>query len=70
MNEANKCLVPNCSHRVYAPTGTAATCKVHFLDFLKWRRRKGAQMFTKYAAMTMDERDTVTAEWAKTVKVE
>ena len=27
-------------------------------------------MFLKYAAMTMDERDTIAAEWQKTVRVE
>jgi hypothetical protein len=27
-------------------------------------------MFQKYAAMTMEERDAIAAEWLKTVKVE
>jgi hypothetical protein len=70
MSDATTCLVPNCTQRPYAPAGTAAACKNHFLDFLKWRRRKGAQMFHKYAAMTMPERDVVAAEWIKTVKAE
>jgi hypothetical protein len=27
-------------------------------------------MFIKYAGMTMDQRDTIAAEWQKTVRVE
>jgi hypothetical protein len=27
-------------------------------------------MFVKYAGMTMDQRDTIAAEWQKTVRVE
>jgi hypothetical protein len=70
MNTHGTCLVPNCRQRSYAPAGTGAACKDHFIEFLKWRRRKGAQMFISYAAMTMPERDGVAAEWLKTVKVE
>lgn len=70
MSESHKCMVPNCRGNSYAPAGTASACKEHFLDFLKWRRRRGAQMFHKYAAMTMEERDVVAAEWVKTVKVD
>ena len=70
MSDHNTCLVPNCTQKPYAPAGTSAACKDHFLDFLKWRRRKGAQMFHSYAAMTMPERDGVASEWLKTVKVE
>ncbi len=70
MSDQHSCLVPNCSQRPYAPAGTGVACKEHFLEFLKWRRKKGAQMFLKYAAMTMPERDVVAAEWVRTVKVE
>jgi len=70
MSDHQTCLVPNCRHKFYAPAGTGTACKEHFLDFLNWRRKKGAQMFLKYAAMTMPERDVVAAEWVKTVKVE
>ena len=31
------------------------------------RRRKGPQMFMKYAGMTMEERDPLVAEWANTI---
>jgi hypothetical protein len=55
---------------VYAPAGTGSLCKPHFLEYVKWRRRKGPQMFRTYGAMTMEQRDTVVAEWSKTVKVE
>ena len=70
MSDQHLCLVPNCTQKPYAPAGTGTACKEHFLDFLKWRRKKGAQMFSKYAAMTMPERDVVATEWIKTVKVE
>ena len=70
MSTHTNCLVPNCTQRPYAPAGTGAACKEHFLDFLKWRRRKGAQMFSTYAAMTMPERDVVAAEWVQTVRIE
>ena len=63
------CFIRDCKAQSYAPAGTASVCKEHFLDFLKWRRRKGPQMFNKYAAMTMEERDTIAGEWKKTVKV-
>jgi hypothetical protein len=33
-------------------------------------RRKGPQMFTKYAGMTMEERDPLVAEWANTIRIE
>lgn len=64
------CLIQDCKAKVYSPAGTAYVCKKHFLDFLTWRRRKGAAMFHKYAAMTMDERDDIAAEWQKTVVIE
>jgi hypothetical protein len=65
-----RCCVANCQSRPYAPAGTQSICKDHFLSFLTWRRRKGPQMFLKYAAMTMEERDTVCAEWQKTLRPE
>jgi hypothetical protein len=34
------------------------------------RRRKGPQMFMKYAGMRMEERDPYVAEWANTTRVE
>ena len=64
------CLIQDCGGKTYAPAGTGSVCKNHFSDFLKWRRRKGHQMFTKYAAMTMEERDTVAQEWKNTVFIE
>jgi len=64
------CLIDGCKTRGYAPAGTGSLCKEHFLDFVKWRRRKGPRMFQKYGAMTMEERDSVMAEWRKTVTVE
>ncbi len=63
------CLIKDCPERVYAPAGTNTVCKEHFQNFVKWRRRKGPQMFHKYAGMTMEERDSVAAEWQKTVPV-
>ena len=33
------------------------------------RRRRGPQMFHKYAAMTMEERDTIAVEWQKTLRL-
>ncbi|MDZ4854452.1 MAG: hypothetical protein SGJ26_06315 [Nitrospirota bacterium] len=42
----------------------------HFLNYLTWRRRKGPQMFMKYAGMTMEARDPLVAEWANTIRVE
>ena len=41
------CMIQDCGGRVYAPTGTHALCKNHFLDFVKWRRKKGTGMFHK-----------------------
>jgi len=64
------CLIDGCKARGYAPAGTGSLCKEHFLDFVKWRRRKGPGMFHKYGAMTMEERDSVMTEWRKTVQVE
>jgi hypothetical protein len=64
------CLIDGCSARVYAPGGTGALCKEHFLKFVTWRRRRGLPMFQKYAAMTMDERDTIVAEWRKSLVLE
>ncbi|HEX2054906.1 MAG TPA: hypothetical protein VHF07_00340 [Nitrospiraceae bacterium] len=40
------------------------------MSFLNWRRRRGPQMFIKYAGMTMEQRDVIAAEWQKTVRVE
>jgi len=40
------------------------------LSYLISRRRKGSQMFMKYAGMTMEERDPYVAEWANTIRVE
>jgi hypothetical protein len=64
------CLIKGCKARVYAPAGTHSICREHFLNYLIWRRRKGPQMFIKYAGMTMDERDPLVAEWANTIRVE
>jgi hypothetical protein len=61
------CLIEGCQARVSAPAGTQSVCKDHFLGFLTWRRRRGPQMFRKYAAMTMEERDQITAEWRQTL---
>ena len=61
------CMIQGCQGKVYAPAGTHSVCKEHFLNFLTWRRRKGPQMFNLYAGMTMEQRDTVAAEWAKNV---
>ena len=66
MNELNF-LIQGCQAKVYAPAGTQSVCKEHFLSFLTWRRRKGPQMFTHYAGLTMEQRDSITAEWAKTI---
>jgi hypothetical protein len=63
-------MIGGCQARVYAPAGTQSVCKDHFMSFLNWRRRRGPQMFIKYAGMTMDQRDTIAAEWQKTVRVE
>jgi hypothetical protein len=63
-------MIQGCQAKVYAPAGTQSVCKEHFSNFLTWRRRKGPQMFLKYAGMTMEERDTVAAEWAKIVRIE
>ena len=64
------CFIPNCQAKPYAPAGTQSLCKVHFLSFLTWRRRRGPQMFIKYAALTMSERDTIAAEWVKTIRMD
>ncbi|HXH86972.1 hypothetical protein [Petrachloros mirabilis] len=69
MNNLN-CLIKGCQGGVYSPAGTQHLCKEHFLSFLTWRRRKGPQMFTTYAAMTMDQRDPLVGEWAKTIRIE
>ena len=69
MNDLN-CMIQGCQSRVYAPAGTHSVCKEHFLSFLTWRRRKGPQMFTHYAGLTMEQRDPIAAEWAKTVVVD
>ena len=64
------CRIPDCQAKPYAPAGTRSICKDHFLNFLTWRRRRGPQMFHKYAAMTMEERDTIAAEWQKTLRLD
>ncbi len=64
------CLIKGCQARVYAPAGTHSICREHFLNYLTWRRRKGPQMFMKYAGMTMEERNPLVAEWANTIRVE
>lgn len=66
MSNAN-CMIQGCQAKVYAPAGTQSVCKEHFLNFLTWRRRKGPQMFNTYAGMPMEQRDSIAAEWAKTV---
>ena len=68
MNELN-CLIQGCQAKVYAPAGTQSVCKEHFLSFLTWRRRKGPQMFTHYAGLTMEQRDSIATEWAKTISI-
>ena len=63
------CLIGGCTEAVYAPAGTQAICKEHFLLFLKWRKKKGGLgMFKKYSAMNMEERDTIVEEWGQTVQ--
>jgi hypothetical protein len=64
------CLIKGCQARVYAPAGTHSICREHFLNYLTWRRRKGPQMFLKYAGMTMEERNPYVAEWANTIRIE
>ena len=64
------CCVLNCLERPYAPAGTRSVCKDHFLSFLTWRRRRGPQMFLTYAGMSMEERNTITAEWIKTIRTD
>jgi hypothetical protein len=69
MQDTN-CRVPNCQAKPYAPAGTESVCRDHFLQFLTWRRRRGPQMFLRYAGMTMEERDTVATEWIKTIRID
>jgi hypothetical protein len=69
MHDLN-CLIKGCQARVYAPAGTHSICRAHFLSYLTWRRRKGPQMFMKYAGMTMEERNPLVAEWANTIRIE
>jgi hypothetical protein len=64
------CCVPNCLARPYAPAGTRSVCKDHFLNFLTWRRRRGPQMFLTYAGMPMADRDSIAAEWIKTIRTD
>lgn len=64
------CSIAGCKARPYAPAGTGSLCKEHFLNFVTWRRRKGTTMFRSYAAMTMEERDGIVAEWSANIKVE
>lgn len=65
-----RCFVTNCLAKPYAPAGTHSVCKDHFLSFLTWRRRRGPQMFSTYAGMSMAERDTIIAEWLKTIRID
>ena len=53
-----------------SPYNTHNIYREHFLNYLTWRRRKGPQMFMKYAGMKMEERDPLVAEWANTIRVE
>jgi hypothetical protein len=64
-----RCQVQGCGAQVYAPGGTGSLCKEHFIQFVNWRRRRGPGMFQKYAAMSMENRDAIVAEWKKTVTV-
>ena len=64
------CCVTNCLAKPYAPAGTHSVCKDHFLGYLTWRRRRGPQMFSTYAGMSMAERDTITVEWMKTLRID
>ena len=66
----SSCCVPNCLAKPYAPAGTKSICKDHFLSFLTWRRWRGPQMFHAYAGMAMEDRDTIAAEWMKTIRVD
>src|ERR1043165_9413690 len=68
MNDLS-CLIEGCQGKVYSPAGTQHVCKEHFLNFLTWRRRKGPQMFIHYAGLTMEQRDSIAAEWSKTVSI-
>ena len=68
MNDLN-CMIQGCQAKVYSPAGTQHVCKEHFLSFLTWRRRKGPQMFIHYAGLTMEQRDSIAAEWSKTVSI-
>ena len=68
--QGSHCRVPNCQAKPYAPAGTESVCRNHFLQFLTWRRRRGPQMFLRYAGMTMEERDTIAAEWIKTIRID
>ena len=61
------CLVEGCTARIYAPSGSGALCKEHFIKYVTWRRRKGPGMFATYAKMTMTERNTLVAEWLKSL---
>jgi hypothetical protein len=64
------CLIGGCTNTIYAPAGTGSLCKDHFIDFVKWRRKKGGMaMFRKYSGMNMQERDTIVQDWGKTVVV-
>jgi hypothetical protein len=63
------CMIQGCQANVYSPAGTQHVCKEHFFSFLTWRRRKGAQMFSHYAGLTMEQRDPIAGEWSKTVSI-
>ena len=64
------CMIGGCQAIVYAPDVTQSVGKEHFISVLNWRRRRGPQMFVKYAGMSMDHRDVIAAEWQKTVRIE
>lgn len=63
------CMIQGCQAKVYAPAGTQHVCKEHFLNYLTWRRRRGPRMFIAYAGMTMEQRDTIAAEWQETIRM-
>jgi hypothetical protein len=65
---ADSCFIGGCTESQYAPAGTQALCRDHFLHFVAWRKKKGGLgMFKKYSAMSMEERDAIVDEWAQKV---
>ena len=64
---ADSCVIGGCTEPLYAPAGTQSLCKEHFLQFAKKKKKKGGLgMFKKYSAMSMEDRDVIVEEWAKT----